>query len=52
MDSKKAAIQFDELMYWVIGIVVLLTLVAFYLKLSGNMTSLTDSIKNFFRFGA
>ncbi len=52
MSSKKAAIEFDTLMYWIIGIVVLFTLLAFYFKLSGRMTDLVGSIKNLFRFGA
>ena len=50
--SKKAAMEFDTLMYWIIGVVIMLTLIAFYFKLGGQFTLIVEKLRNLFRFGA
>ena len=50
-NSRKGAIQFDELMYWIIGVVVLLLVAAWYFELGGKLILIMNEIKSFLRFG-
>jgi len=51
MKIKKGAIEFEVLVWWIIGIIILILIIIGYFILSGKGNYLIEHIKNIFRFG-
>jgi len=51
MKNKKGDIEWDTMIYWIIGILVLVLSFFLYKILSGKGTSALEYLKNLFRFG-